>query len=56
MSWGALWNSGLTSWKIKFCYVYDRVIAAAKKTYLKDKPEESWLKNGIGERNKKVKV
>ena len=32
------------------------MIAAAKKTYLKDKAKESWLKNGTGERNKKVKV
>ena len=29
------------------------MIAAAKKTYLKDKAEESWMKNGIGERKRK---
>ena len=29
------------------------MIDAAKKTYLKDKAEESWLKNGTGERKRK---
>ena len=31
------------------------MIATAKKTYLKDKAEESWLKNGIGERKGRSK-
>ena len=32
------------------------MIVVAKKTYLKDKAEESWLDNGIGENKNKVKV
>ena len=39
-----------------FFYVYDRVISFAKKTYIKDKVEESWLENGTGENKNKVKV
>ena len=38
---------------IQFLVIHDRMIAAAKKTYLKDKAEESWLKNGTGERKRK---
>ena len=31
---------------IQFLVIHDRMIAAAKKTYLKDKAEGSWLRKG----------
>ena len=31
---------------IQFLVIHDRMIAAAKKTYLKDKAEGSWMRKG----------
>ena len=31
---------------IQFLVIHDRMIAAAKKTYLKDKEEGSWMRKG----------
>ena len=47
---------------IQFLVIHDRMIVAAKKTYLKDKAEGSWLRKGkvrsrdVAQKKKKVKV
>ena len=47
---------------IQFLVIHDKMIAAANKTYLKDKAEGSWMKKekvrsrDIAKKKKKVKV